>query len=55
MEMLNRTEAEDRIREAIEDYLSSDSLQEILSQIFEGEDFMVVEDGDEPDYSEFED
>jgi hypothetical protein len=55
MEMLNRSQAEQRIKAAIEDFLSSDSLQEILSEIFNGEDFMVVEDGDEPDESEFED
>jgi hypothetical protein len=54
MEMLKRTEAEDRIKEALEDFLAVDSLQEILETIFEGEDFMVVEDGDEPDYSDYE-
>lgn len=46
MEILNRSMAEDQIRESIEDFLSVDILQDILNLIY-GEDFMVVEDGQE--------
>jgi hypothetical protein len=43
MEILNRSMAEDQIKESIDDFLSVDILQDILNLIF-GEDFMVVED-----------
>jgi hypothetical protein len=49
MEMLTRSEAEERIKEAVDDFLDADSLQEIMGIISGGEDFMVVEDGDIPD------
>ena len=46
MEILNRSMAEDQIKESLEDFLSVDILQDILNLIF-GEDFMVVEGQEE--------
>lgn len=46
MEMFDRSMAENQIKESINDYLSVDMLQDILNIIY-GEDFLVVEDGQE--------
>lgn len=52
MEMVTRSEAEELIKEAIDDYLDVDSLQEIMSIISDGDEFMVVEDSDETENEE---
>jgi len=52
MEIISRSDTEQLIKEAIDDYLDVDALQQILSIIAAGEDYMVVEDNDEPDYEE---
>ena len=44
-ECVTRDEAEQMIKNGIEDYLSIDQLQEILETIF-GDDIMVVENDD---------
>lgn len=44
-EVVTRDEAEQMIKNGIEDYLSIDQLQEILETIF-GDDIMVIENDD---------
>ena len=44
-ECVIRSEAEKMVKNAIDDYLSIDQLQEILTAIF-GDDIMVIEDED---------
>ena len=44
-ECVTRTEAEKMIRKSIEDYLSIDQLQDVLTIVF-GDDIMVIEDED---------
>ena len=48
---VTRKEAEQMIRNAIEDYLSINQLQEILNIIFDDE-IMVIEDDDIPEEEE---
>lgn len=47
-ECVARSEAEQMMKNAIEDYLSIDQLQDILEVIF-GENIMVIEDEDIPE------
>ena len=47
-ECVKRTEAEQMMKNAIEDYLSIDQLQDILEIIFD-DTYMVIEDGDLPE------
>ena len=44
-ECVTRSEAEQMIRNAIEDYLSIDQLQDVLTIVM-GDDIMVIEDED---------
>lgn len=49
MEIINRDEAEQQIREAIDDYLAEGILQEILDVIYGGGEFLVSENFSEED------
>jgi hypothetical protein len=51
MDYIGRDEAEKTIKQAINDYLPIESLQEILDIIY-GNEFLVVEDGDIPEEEE---
>ncbi len=48
---VTRKEAEQMMKNAIEDYLSIDQLQDILEIIFD-DAYMVIEDGDIPEEEE---
>lgn len=47
-ECVIRSEAEKMVKDAVDDYLSIDQLQEILTSIL-GDDIMVIEDEDRPE------
>jgi len=51
MEYVNRSDAEDIIREAIDDYLPEGTLQEILDILYD-EEYIVVGDGYESEEDE---
>ena len=47
-ECVTRSEAEQMVKKAVDDYLSIDQLQEILTTVC-GDDIMVIEDEDRPE------
>lgn len=49
--VVDRDEAEDIIKTAIDDYLDIETLQQIIDMIY-GDEFIVVEDLDEYEYED---